>query len=55
MEMSYFLGMAYSEGGAVPKDSTQAVRWLQRAASLGSRSAQTRLGAAGASLVAQKR
>jgi hypothetical protein len=46
-EMSYFLGVAYLEGAAVARDSTQALRWLQRAADQGSRSAQTRLGAAG--------
>src|SRR3954451_2211350 len=46
MEMSYFLGIAYLEGSTVPQDSTQAVRWLQRAATLGSRTAQARLGAA---------
>lgn len=46
MEMSYFLGIAYMEGVTVPQDPTQAVRWLQRAANLGSRTAQARLGAA---------
>lgn len=46
VEMSYFLGVAYQEGVGVPKDTVQAVRWLQRAAGQGSRSAQTRLGAA---------
>ena len=46
MEMSYFLGVAYLEGVSVPQDPTQAVRWLQRAANLGSRTAQARLGAA---------
>jgi hypothetical protein len=46
MEMSYFLGMAYLEGTSVPQDSTLAVKWLQRAASMGSRTAQARLGAA---------
>ena len=45
-EMSYFLGIAYLEGATVPQDPTQAVRWLQRAANLGSRTAQARLGAA---------
>jgi hypothetical protein len=45
MEMSYFLGVAYLEGVTVPQDSSQAVRWLQRAANLGSRTAQARLGA----------
>jgi hypothetical protein len=43
-EMSYFLGVAYLEGATVPSDPTQAVRWLQRAATLGSRIAQARLG-----------
>ena len=46
MEMSYFLGIAYLEGVTVPQDSNQAVRWLQRAANLGSRTAAARLGAA---------
>lgn len=45
MEMSYFLGVAYLEGVTVPADPNQAVRWLQRAANLGSRTAQARLGA----------
>jgi hypothetical protein len=45
MEMSYFLGVAYLEGVTVSQDSGQAVRWLQRAANLGSRTAQARLGA----------
>jgi len=45
MEMSYFLGVAYLEGATVPQDPSQAVRWLQRAATLGSRTAQARLGA----------
>jgi hypothetical protein len=44
-EMSYFLGVAYLEGATVPQDSGQAMRWLQRAAFLGSRPAQARLGA----------
>ena len=46
MEMSYFLGIAYLEGATVPQDPAQAVRWLQRAANLGSRTAAARLGAA---------
>ena len=46
MEMSYFLGVAYLEGATVPQDPDQAVHWLQRAANLGSRTAQARLGAA---------
>jgi hypothetical protein len=46
MEMSYFLGVAYLEGVTVSQDSSQAVRWLQRAANLGSRTAAARLGAA---------
>jgi TPR repeat protein len=45
MEMSYFLGVAYLEGATVSQDPSQAVRWLQRAATLGSRTAQARLGA----------
>ena len=45
-EMSYFLGIAYLEGATAPQDQNQAVRWLQRAATLGSRTAQARLGAA---------
>lgn len=48
MEMSFFLGVAYQQGLAVRKDAGQATRWLQQAASMGSRSAQARLGAAGA-------
>jgi hypothetical protein len=43
MEMSYFLGVAYQEGATVEKDSTQAARWLQRAANMGSRPALARL------------
>ncbi|MCG2594302.1 hypothetical protein LZ009_16105 [Ramlibacter sp. XY19] len=46
MEMSYFLGVAYLEGSTVSQDPNQAVRWLQRAATLGSRTAQAKLGAA---------
>jgi hypothetical protein len=45
MEMSYFLGVAYQKGATVPQDAAQAARWLQRAANLGSRTAQTRLSA----------
>jgi hypothetical protein len=45
MEMSYFLGIAYLEGVTVKQDPNQAVQWLQRAASMGSRTAQARLGA----------
>ena len=45
MEMSYFLAVAYLEGSTVGQDQSQAQRWLQRAATLGSRTAQTRLGA----------
>ena len=48
MEMSYFLGIAYQEGATVARDAAQAARWLQRAASMGSRTAQARLGAVGA-------
>ncbi|MEO7392347.1 MAG: hypothetical protein ABIU58_09230 [Ramlibacter sp.] len=44
-EMSYFLGIAYMEGVTVQRDSTQAVRWLQRAATMGNRGAQAKLGA----------
>jgi len=50
MEMSYFLGVAYQLGATVGKDATQAVHWLQRAATLGSRPAVARLGAAGVAL-----
>jgi hypothetical protein len=46
METSYFLGVAYLEGATVKQDPSQAARWLQRAASLGSRSAQARLSTA---------
>ena len=44
-EMSYFLGIAYLEGATVPRDATQAVRWLERAATMGNRGAQAKLGA----------
>jgi len=44
-EMSYFLGIAYLEGATVPRDATEAVRWLERAATLGNRGAQAKLGA----------
>jgi hypothetical protein len=44
-EMSYFLGIAYMEGVTVSRDSAQAVRWLQRAATMGNRGAQAKLGA----------
>jgi hypothetical protein len=44
-EMSYFLGIAYMEGVTVQRDATQAVRWLQRAATMGNRGAQAKLGA----------
>jgi hypothetical protein len=44
-EMSYFLGIAYMEGATTARDSTQAVRWLERAATMGSRGAQAKLGA----------
>jgi hypothetical protein len=44
-EMSYFLGLAYLEGAAVPaSDRAQALRWLEQAASAGNRRAQVRLG-----------
>jgi hypothetical protein len=44
-EMSYFLGIAYLEGATVSRDATQAVRWLERAATMGNRGAQAKLGA----------
>lgn len=44
-EMSYFLGIAYMEGVTAPRDATQAVRWLERAATMGNRGAQAKLGA----------
>jgi len=44
-EMSYFLGIAYLEGATVQRDATQAVRWLERAATMGNRGAQAKLGA----------
>jgi len=47
MEMNYFLGVAYLQGATVPQDPGLAQRWLQRAASLGSRTALAQLGAAG--------
>ena len=49
-EMSYFLGIAYLQGVSVTKNASQAVRWLQRAANMGSRSALAQLGAASAAL-----
>lgn len=44
-EMSYFLGIAYMEGATAPRDPTLAVRWLERAATMGNRGAQAKLGA----------
>jgi hypothetical protein len=44
-EMSYFLGVAYLEGTTVQRDATQAVHWLERAATMGNRGAQVKLGA----------
>lgn len=44
-EMSYFLGLAYLEGVTVQRDASQAVRWLERAATMGNRGAQAKLGA----------
>ena len=44
-EMSFFLGIAYLEGSTVSRDATQAVKWLERASSMGNRGAQARLGA----------
>ena len=44
-EMSYFLGIAYLEGVTVSRDAPQAVRWLERAATMGNRGAQAKLGA----------
>jgi hypothetical protein len=43
-EMSYFLGIAYMEGATAPRDTSLAVRWLQRAATMGNRGAQAKLG-----------
>ncbi|TMJ16972.1 MAG: hypothetical protein E6G94_02830 [Alphaproteobacteria bacterium] len=43
-EMSYFLGIAYLEGTTVQRDATEAVRWLERAATMGNRGAQAKLG-----------
>jgi hypothetical protein len=43
-EMSYFLGLAYLEGAAMPaSDPALARHWLQQAASAGNRPAQARL------------
>jgi hypothetical protein len=50
-EMSYFLGVAYMKGASVARDNTQALRWLKRAADLGSRSAQATLASTGTSTV----
>jgi hypothetical protein len=44
-EMSYFLGVAYLDGVTVQRDATQGLKWLERAATMGNRSAQTKLGA----------
>ena len=49
MEMSYFLGIAYQQGATVRQDGSAAQRWLQRAASLGSKNAQVRLASLGVS------
>lgn len=51
MEMSYFLGVAYLEGSSVQHNPGEAIRWLQRAATLGSSTAQAKLGAAQARLI----
>jgi hypothetical protein len=48
MEMSYFLGIAYQDGLCVKQDPSRAQHWLQQAASMGSRTAQARLGAGAA-------
>jgi hypothetical protein len=44
-EMSYFLGVAYLDGVTVQRDATQGLKWLERAATMGNHSAQTKLGA----------
>jgi hypothetical protein len=44
-EMSYFLGVAYLDGVTVQRDATQGLKWLERAATMGNRNAQTKLGA----------
>lgn len=44
VEMSYFLGIAYLEGVTVQRDASQGVRWLERAATMGNRGAQAKLG-----------
>lgn len=46
-EMSYFLAVAYLDGVTVPRDATQGIKWLERAATMGNRSAQTELGSFG--------
>lgn len=53
MEMSYFLGVAYQDGATVKRDAGQAAHWLQRAATMGSRSALARLGGPAAAPVAR--
>jgi hypothetical protein len=55
MEMSLFLGIAYREGKTVRQDPGQAAHWLQRAATLGSRSAQAQLAAAGTTITLANR
>jgi hypothetical protein len=54
MEMSYFLGIAYLDGVSVRKDEGLAQHWLQTAASMGSRTAQARLGAGAATVSGTK-
>lgn len=46
-EMSYFLAVAYLDGVTVQRDATQGIKWLERAATMGNRSAQTELGSFG--------
>lgn len=46
VEMGYFLGVAYQQGSCVAADASQSAQWLQRAATMGNRSALARLSAA---------
>jgi len=45
-EEQFALGLAYEEGGRVPKDPTQAIHWWKKAAEQGYVEAQTALGSA---------
>ena len=44
-EMGYFLGIAYLEGATVRRNEAEAMKWFERAATMGNRGAQAKLGA----------